>query len=37
MGQILRFRSRDGTARVEVDPNDDIAVISLKVLNPPKL
>jgi hypothetical protein len=29
--QILRFRSRDGTARVEVDLNDDVVVIPIKV------
>lgn len=29
--QILRFRSKDGTARVEVNPTDDVSVISFKV------
>jgi hypothetical protein len=29
--QILRFRSKDGTVRVEVDPNDDVGVIAVRV------
>lgn len=34
IAQILRFRSKDGMVRVEVNPTDDIAVIASKVTTP---
>jgi hypothetical protein len=34
MVQILRFRSKDGMVRVDVNPTDDITVIANKVTLP---